>query len=210
MKDIILVHKKIIYDKSEVLLKSIPDENWQNDWRVMAGEWKYENGYLVGKECGNKGGILFSKNRYDDNVMLCFTASTVAPATRDVNAVFCAEWDNELNDLGDSYVCGVNGWYNDKAGIERNEKGGKLTFRSLTASYKYRPGEEIRMVCGAIDGHCFMAVNDELVSEYIEYKNYLKGGHVGFSPFCTILRIKDIEIRKIYFEEKKQFYVPEF
>ena len=39
------------------LLKSNPDERWQETWQVMAGEWKQENGWLIGAERGNKGGI---------------------------------------------------------------------------------------------------------------------------------------------------------
>lgn len=67
-----------------------------------------------------KGGILWYKENFDKPVMITFTAATVAPATRDVNAVFCANWDDEQNDLGDSYVCGLNGWYENKAGVERS------------------------------------------------------------------------------------------
>ena len=40
--------------------------------------------------------------------------------------------------------------------------------------------------------------------------NPLKGGHVGFSPYCTKLKIRDIEIRKIYWEKRDQAYDPEF
>ena len=211
MKEIRLVGKKIILDKCKLLLKSAPGPDWEKDWQVMAGEWKYEDGALIGKEKGNCGGILFSREDFKDkNVMITFTGSTVAPATRDVNAVFCAQWDNEKNDLGDSYVCGLNGWYEDKAGLERNLHGGGVSFRSLTGTYKYTPGTEIRMTAGAIDGHLFMVVDGELVSEYNDLVNPLKGGHVGISPYCTILKIKDIEVREIYWEEFKQKYTPEF
>ena len=199
MKEIKLVGKRIILDKCKLLLKSAPDKDWEKDWKVMAGEWHYEDGALIGKEDGNCGGILFSRENYKGkNVMITFTGSTVAPATRDVNAVFCAEWDDELNDLGDSYVCGLNGWYDDKAGLERNLKGGGVSFRALTNSYKYTPGKEIRMTAGAINGHLFMVVDDELVAEYFDNFEPLKGGHVGISPYCTILKIKDIEVHEIY------------
>ena len=43
----------------ERVLISRPDQNWEKDWQVMAGEWKEENGWLIGAERGNKGGILF-------------------------------------------------------------------------------------------------------------------------------------------------------
>jgi hypothetical protein len=210
VKDIKLVGKRINYEKSQVLFRYSPDENFLDYFKVMAGEWSYENGYLIGKENGNKGGILLYKEKFDFPVMLTFTASTVLPATRDVNAVFCANWDDEINDLGDSYVCGVGGWYDNKAGLERNEQGGTLAFRSLTSAYSYKPAKEITMTAGAIDGHTFMTVDGELVAEYIEYKNFLVSGYVGFSPYCTMLKIKDIEIRKIAYEEIDEKYDPEF
>ena len=210
MKDIKLIGKKIIIDKCKTLLTCAPDENYTDLFEHKAGEWKFENGYLIGKEDGNKGGILYTKESYDKPVMISFTAASVLPATRDVNAVFCANWDDDVNDLGDSYVCGVGGWYDNKAGLERNIKGNKLAFRSITSSYQYVPGKEIRLTCGAIDGHIFMVIDDELVAEYIEYDTPLKSGHIGFSPFCTILKIKDIEVKEIYFEKVKEHYDPEF
>lgn len=210
MKDIQLVHRKILWDKSKVIYKYSPDENFLKDWEVKAGEWSYQDGYLIGKETGNKGGILWYKKKFDKPVMISFTASTVKPCTRDVNAVFCAHWDDERDDIGDSYVCGLNGWFADKAGIERGASGGRMTFRSLNSLYKYTPGKEIRMTCGAVDGHTFMLVDGEIVSEHIEYKDWLTEGYVGFSPYCTILKIKDIEIREIAWEKCYETYEPEF
>ena len=206
MNEISLVGKKIYIDKSPLLLKYSPDEDWQKYWQVMAGDWRMENGWLIGTENGNKGGILFSRESFDKNVMLSFTAATVLPATRDVNAVYCAHWDEKTDYLADSYVCGLNGWYDGKSGIERN-----LTSNlySTTSLYQYIPGTEVRMTAGAIDGHNFMVVDDQLVTELID-PSPIKGGHVGFSPYCTMLKIKDIEIREIYWEKQKQHYAPEF
>ena len=206
MNEISLLGKKIYMDKSPLLLKYSPDEDWQKYWQVMAGDWRMENGWLIGTENGNKGGILFSRESFDKNVMLSFTAATVLPATRDVNAVYCAHWDEKTDYLADSYVCGLNGWYDGKSGIERN-----LTSNlySTTSLYQYIPGTEVRMTAGAMDGHNFMVVDGKLVTELID-PSPIKGGHVGFSPYCTILKIKDIEIREIYWEKQKQHYDPEF
>ena len=38
----------------------------------------------------------------------------------------------------------------------------------------------------------------------------IKDGHVGFSAYCTKLRIKDIQIHEIYWEDFPQSYDPEF
>ena len=54
-----------------------------------------------------------------------------------------------------------------------------------------------------------MVVDDELVTELVD-PSPIKGGHVGFSAYCTRLKMKDIEVRKIYWEELAQSYDPEF
>ena len=210
MNDIKLVGKKIIADKCKTLIHYDPDERFTDIFEIKAGIWSYENGYLIGRENGNKGGILYTRQSFDKPVMISFTAASVLPATRDVNAVFCAEWDDERNDLGDAYVCGVGGWYDNKAGLERNVKGDNCSFRSLTAAYNYRAGKEIRLTCGAIDGNLFMVIDDVLVAEYVDKVNPLTSGHIGFSPYCTILKIKDIDVKEIYYEKVKEGYKPEF
>ena len=205
MKDIKLFYKRIIPDKSELLLDYQPGEDWLDYFMPMGGEWEQKDGWLVGTERGSKGGILFTKDYYEDNVMLSFTAKTALPATRDVNAVICAHWNEEIDYLGEAYICGINGWYEHKSGIERH----RCRPRSINTMFEYTPGEEVRVSFGAIDGHCFMTVNDILVCE-LEDPNYIKGGHVGFSPFCTRLMIKDIQVRKIYHEPLIQTYDVEF
>ena len=206
MKDIMLLGKKVKSDASPVLLKYTPGEDWLKYWNPHGGNWMCEDGYLIGEERGNKGGILLSRERFEQNVMISFTVSTVLPATRDLNAVYCANWDEQTDYLGDSYVCGLNGWYEHKSGIERNLGSNIYTTTSL---YKYTPGTEVRMTAGAIDGHNFMVVDDVLISELID-PTPIKGGHVGFSPYCTKLKIKDIEIREIVWEKLDQVYEPEF
>ncbi|MBQ3118914.1 MAG: hypothetical protein IJC10_04040 [Clostridia bacterium] len=214
MRDILLLGKKIIADKSPVIFKYSPSDDWQNYWDVMTGEWKHENGYLIGSEPGNFGGILMSKEKYEDDVMFSFTIGTVLPATRDVNAVFCAHWNEKRDYIGESYVCGLNGWYEDKSGIEKildssKDGGDQRGVYSTTAAYRYQPGTEVRMTAGSIQGHTFMVVDDVLISELID-PTPIVGGHVGFSAYCTKLKIRDIEVRKIYWEEFIQKYKPEF
>lgn len=208
MKDILLLGKKVLSDQSPILFSYTPDESWQQYWDIKSGNWSYENGYLIGDEPGNFGGILFSRESFDEDVMFSFTIGAVPPATRDLNAVFCANWDETTDYLGDSYVCGLNGWYEHKSGIERNIGYGSNLY-STTSLYQYKPGTEVRMTAGSINGHTFMVVDDVLVSELIDPQP-IKGGHVGFSAYCTKLKIKDIEIRKIMWEDFPQEYTPEY
>ena len=206
LKELHLLGKLVRLDDCPVLLKSAPDENWEHDWQVMAGEWKQEGGWLIGAERGNKGGILFSRESFDCDVIFTFTAKTVLPATRDVNAVFCAHWDTDIDYLGNAYVVGLNGWYEHKCGIERSPEVG---LRSLTGAYRYTPGREVRITTGIIEGHSFLYADDVLVSELID-PHYISGGHVGFSPYGTMLAIRDIEVRRAVWEPFVQSYTAEF
>ena len=205
-KEILLLGKKILWDQSEVLMHYHPDEHWQEIWDAKLGHWECKDGYLIGSEPGNFGGILLSKEYYADNVMMRFKMSTVLPATRDLNAVFCTTWDDSVNYLKKSYVVGLNGWYENKSGIERFPE---EELRSLTSLYQYTPGTEVEILTGAIDGHCFLFADGVLVQELID-RDGIRGGHVGFSPYSTALKIRDIEVRKIAWEKREQIYEPEF
>lgn len=205
--EILLLGKKILVDASPVVLSYQPDENFREVWEDKGGTWTYENGYLVGCEPENKGGILLSRQRFDKDVMMSFTVASVPPATRDLNAVYCTTWDDELNYLKKSYISGLNGWYEAKSGIERFPED---ELRALTPFYHYEPGKEVRMTVGAIQGHNFLLVDGVLIQELIDNMDPIVGGHVGFSPYSTKLKIKDIEVREICWEERKQSYLPEF
>ncbi len=205
--EILLLGKKIIIDASPVVLSYQPDENWREVWEDKGGQWMYEDGYLVGCEPENKGGILLSRKRFDKDVMLSFTVASVLPATRDLNAVYCTTWDDEINYLKKSYISGLNGWYEGKSGIERFPED---ELRTLTPLYHYEPGKEVRITTGAIKGHNFLLVDGVLIQELIDNMDPIVGGHVGFSPYSTKLKIKDIEVREIYWEEREQSYLPEF
>ncbi|MBQ4517433.1 MAG: hypothetical protein II997_02480 [Clostridia bacterium] len=206
LNDILLIGKRIISDQSPVALSSLPDDNWQETWDAKGGSWGYKDGYLIGSEPGNKGGILLSKQSFDNDVMLSFTAASVLPATRDVNAVYCTTWDEDINYLKLAYISGIGGWYEDKCGIERFPEDG---LRALNPLYHYEPGREVRITTGAIGGHNFLVVDEVLVQELID-PNPIVGGRVGFSPYSTMLKIKDIEVREICWEERIQIYEPEF
>lgn len=204
--EILLLGKKILWDQSEVLIDYQPDEHWQQLWDAKLGHWECKDGYLIGSEPGNFGGILLSKEYFPDNVMMRFTMATVLPATRDLNAVFCTTWDDEVNYLKKSYVVGLNGWYENKSGIERFPES---ELRALTSLYHYTPGREVDILAGCIDGHSFLFADGVLVQELID-SDPIRGGHVGFSPYSTALKIKDIQVRKIAWETREQIYEPEF
>lgn len=206
MRELRLAGKKVIIEECPILFRYKPDVDWETYFERKSGNWYYENGAIIGEEFTNKGGILFTKEAFDKDVIFIFKGSTVLPATRDLNAVWASHWDTKTDYLGESYVCGLNGWWEYKAGIERN--GGNGLF-ALSRNYKYTPGTEVEMVCGSINGHCFMAVDGELLCEVMD-PNPISGGHVGISAYCTKLRITEFEVREALYEKFIQHYDPEF
>ena len=115
LKELHLCGKKIDIENSPVVLSYQPDENWEKVFRRLRGKWSVENGWLIGEETGNFGGILLTHEFFEKDVMISFTMASVLPATRDLNALFCARVDEENHYLGDSYVCGLNGWWEYKS-----------------------------------------------------------------------------------------------
>lgn len=206
MKEMRLLGKLVKLEECPLLMDYRPDADWEKVWQVMAGEWKEENGWLIGAERGNKGGILFSRESFQGDVIFSFTAKTVLPATRDVNALFCAHWDESIDYLGNAYIIGLNGWYEHKSGIERSPETG---LRCLTNAYQYTPGKEVHIVTGIIENHTFLYADGVLVTELID-PAAIADGHVGFSPYCTKLAIKDIQVRRAVYTPLEQSYEPEF
>ncbi len=208
MKEIRLLGKKILTERCPVLMSYTPasGEDWLKYFMPMNGKWECDGEWMIGEERKSWYAILFSRERYEKNVMFSFTVMADPPATRDLNAVLCANWDAGKGELGESYVCGLNGWYEHKSGIERN---GSSNLYSTTSLYRYEPGTAVRMTFGCVDGHSFMIVDGEMITELIDPAP-IKGGHVGFSAYCTRLKIKDVEVREIVYEDFVQSYDPEF
>ena len=208
MKEIRLLGKKILPENCPVLMQYTPasGEDWLKYFMPMNGKWECDGEWLIGEERKSWYAILFSRERYEKNVMFSFTVMADPPATRDLNAVLCANWDEEKGELGESYVCGLNGWYEHKSGIERN---GSSNLYSTTSLYKYQPGTAVRMTFGCVDGQSFMIVDGEMITELVDPAP-IRGGHIGFSAYCTRLKIKDVEVREIVFEDFVQSYEPEF
>lgn len=167
-----LLGKKIHIHTSPVLLKYSPDENWKDYFDVKAGEWECKDGYLIGAERGNKGGILFTKDAYEDGTMMTSKVSTMLPATRDLNAVFCAEWDEKTDYLGESYVCGLKGWYEHKSGLELYGTKGSLLAEGTIAQDEF--GAVVYRK--ADDGAAYDASQVRSGSTAVEFKG--KGGNM--------------------------------
>ncbi len=211
-RDLLLLGKKIIFDESEVLYdfstSKLTKQNQQLEdyFKIKAGKWYLDGEYLIGEEPKNQGGIIYTNIPFEGNILVTVNLKTMLPSTRDVNAVWHSKWDETTDYLGDSYVCGLNGWYEGKAGLERCGENG---FYASTSLYNYKPGELVKMQFGSINNHIFLFVDDKLIMEMHD-PTPLTNGYVGISPYCTVLKVKSLEVRKIKYIERTQKYEPEF
>ena len=82
--------KKVLLDKSPVVFKYQPGEDWLEHWEPKTGEWKCEDGYLIGAERKSTAALLISKREYGDAMMLSFTVQAIPPRNaRPQRVLFC-------------------------------------------------------------------------------------------------------------------------
>ena len=90
MKEIHLLGKRVLVDRSPVLMQYKPGNDWLEHWVPKSGAWECDGEWLIGYERKSWYAMLLSKERFEDNVMFSFTIKADLPATRDLNAVICA------------------------------------------------------------------------------------------------------------------------
>jgi hypothetical protein len=78
--------------------------------------------------------------------------------------------------------------------------------------FSFVPGKLYKIKAGSIEGHCFIFADDQLLLEAmdpdpIDNRKYTK---IGFEAYCSRIRIRNIVIRQIHWEEAGMKYEPEF
>ena len=60
-----IMGKNVLLDKSDVLYcRTFSKDSINEDWEVASGEWWIEDGWLIGRNNNNSGGIIYSKKSY--------------------------------------------------------------------------------------------------------------------------------------------------
>lgn len=81
----------VIEEKSQLLYSSeFTPELLQEEFKISAGKWAIEDGYLIGFMEEDGGGLIYSKKEFSGDVLLDFYAKTVKPYDNDLNFTFCA------------------------------------------------------------------------------------------------------------------------
>lgn len=205
------MEKEIDLDKSPLLLCG-PEDNEEllRDWEYKNGQWSVENGVVTGLHGGNSGGILYSKNGFDCDVLLDFVAEAVAPCHNDLNFTWCSQgWDYEKDDAGISYIAGLGGWWENKVGIEQYPE---CTVRAATGNFKLESGKKYHVQAGSIDGHCFIFVDSILILELMDPTPIDKSRYnkVGMATYASHIRFENFTVRQIVWSKLQTSYSPDF
>ena len=207
---LLLMKKKILVSKSKILFdRQVTAESFDDEWTVHHSEWGVDGEWLTGSNRGNWPGMAILKQDFPGNVLVEFEAQTLLPSSHDINVMWNGEWLKEEDHRGLAYVAGLQGWWTGKVGIEKSDK---YEFMVGTPLLNFVPGKLYRIQAGSIDGHCFIFADNQLLLEAmdpdpIDNHKYTK---VGFEAYCSRIRIKNIVIRQIHWEEAGMKYEPEF
>ena len=198
--------------KNSKLLKSVDsfDEKvFDESFIVKSGEWKVEEGWVVGKNPKMCPGMIISKENFFGNVMLEITVQMVPPATHDVNVMINGEWDEEKDIRGNAYVAGMEAFWHGNVGFEKSPEY-KLT--AATPLFDFNPEKEYNFKMGNVEGKIFVLVDDKLCLEISDPDplDTSKYGKIGFEAYSSWWKFKNMRVYELKYEKIEEYYNPEF
>lgn len=191
-----LMNKELLPAESEVVLDLALDKPQDLEYfEPASGIWKIEDGGLVGEYPGNGGGMIYTKEHVQGNVMMDFYGEMLAPSDHDLNFVFKTE-GYAGDDAGKGYICGLNGWWVNKAGIEKYPL---CSPSAQTTLFVAQSGVKYHIQAGVVDGHCFMFVDGKLILEMLDPspEDFAAFGKIGFGTYCSRNKYTDLKVYKI-------------
>ncbi len=206
----IVVDKEILIDQSTLLFHDTFFDGWERNWEITGGEWKAENGVLTGIYRGNAGGIIYTKQCFDGDVMLDFYGMIIPPCSNDMNCTWRAKgWNFEVGDADVGYIAGINGWWHSYTGIERYPQ---CSPRALSQAFRAEPGVEYHINAGIIGGQSFIAVDGNVIVILSEDDpiNDPECGRVGLGTYCSQIAFRDFKVYRPTWKEAETNYTPEF
>lgn len=176
---------------------------------IKSGSWHTDGGWVVGRNPEMCPGMIVSKDDFKGNVMLTVVAKTVAPSTHDINIMINGEWDDTKNVRGNAYVAGLEAFWHGNIGFEKSPEY-KLT--AATQLFDFEPGKEYELTLGNIKGKIFVLVDGKLCLEITDPEplDETKFGKIGMEAYSSCWKFKNLCVKKIKYEEVKEYYNSEF
>lgn len=205
-----LLHKEIDVEGSEELLHlPLTQESDLERLELASGEWKIEDGGLVGRFRGNGGGICYTKSSFPGDILISFYGTMIAPCRNDLNFVLKTEgWDYEKNDAARGFIGGLNGWYGQKAGFEKCPQ----CQTQALAFFPAEAGVEYHIQAGYCKDTLFLAVDGTLILEMRdpEPEAFADLGRIGLGTYCSQIRFRDLRVFRPAWREIHQSYTADF
>jgi hypothetical protein len=205
-----LMRKQLFPEMMETLYdRPFSLESVSDDFEVKDGNWFVEDGWLIGENRKNSDAMIFSKQDYLGDIFVEFDASTVEPATHDINVTWHGSWNDETGHRDMGYVAGIQGFWEGMIGFEQSPR---YDLYAVTKLFPFVPGQIYHISVGNIGADCFVAVDGVLalqvrVPNPIDTNIY---GRVGFEAFCTRVRYKNLKIKRLTYVDSGKPYEPEF
>lgn len=172
-------------------------------WEVTGGDWVSGDGCCVGTYRVDGGGLIYSKEQIPGDVMLDFYGTIIGPCNNDLNFSYRAKgWDYEKNDADIGYITGFNGWYLNRAGIERYPE---LKLQALCEHFKIESDREYHIQGGIVGNNCFLAIDGQMILTLADPDpiNSPDCNRVGLGTYCSQIRFRDFRVYR-----PKKTYVP--
>lgn len=204
-----IMEREIDLEQSPILLQGPADNAaLERDWEHKNGLWTVQDGWICGKHTGNSGGILYSRQHCPGDVLLEFEGRTVPPCENDLNFTWhAAGWDEARGDAGESYIGGLAGWWDGKAGIEHYPT---CLPRAATPLFPFEAGRLYFIQAGSVGGHCFLFVDGALVIELFDPHPITQYGKVGLGTYASQIQVRNFRVRQIVSRPVTQSYTPLF
>ena len=206
-----LMKKRLYPERMQTLLECTdftPDFVEEN-FEVKGGKWYIEDGWLVGENRECTADMIITRQRFLGDILVELDASTVAPATRDINVTIHGSWDEKNDCRGVGYVFGLEGFWEGYVGFERSPD---YNFLVLTDLLDFTPGKTYHISVGNIANTFFLFVDGRLAFQITDPEPYDVNAHgfVGFEAFCTRVRFKNLTVKRLEAVDDWKTYQPEF
>ena len=208
---LVLCGSEVYVNDSEVLYEvdEFTQEIFERDFDIKSGEWKVEDGWIIGKNPEMCPGMIVSKADYFGSVMLECTVKMIPPSTHDINIMINGSWD-EVNDKRDlAYVTGMEAFWHGNIGFEKSPE---YKLVAATQLFDFDPDIEHTMLFGNMDGRIFVINDGKLCLEVFDPDpiDTSKYGKIGFEAFSSWFKVKNIKVRKINYKKIPNKYIREF
>ena len=164
-------------------------------WEISRGEWCAKDGVCRGAFRQSGGGLIFTKEQMPEgDIMLDFYGKLIPPCENDLNFTFRTRgWNYERNGADVGYIGGLNGWWTEKAGLEKCPD---CKLYALTEAFKAESGREYHIQTGIVGNICFLAVDGVLLVCLADPDPITLPdcNRVGLGTYCSQIEVRDFKV----------------